>query len=49
MGSKKFLKKFSSAVMASALALNTLAVVPVFAEGGKYEFEEGTVTNKYRN
>lgn len=45
MGSKKFLKKFSSAVMASALALNTLAVVPVFAEGGKYEFEEGTLVD----
>lgn len=45
MGSKKFLKKFSSAVMASALALNTLAVVPVFAENGKYEFEEGTLVD----
>lgn len=45
MGSKKFLKKFSSAVMASALALNTLAVVPVFAESGKYEFEEGTLVD----
>lgn len=45
MDSKKLLKKFSSAVMASALALNALAVVPVFAENGKYEFEEGTLVD----
>ncbi len=45
MGFKKSLKKFSSAIVASALALNALAIVPVFAESGKYEFEDGTLVD----
>ena len=45
MGFKKGLKKFSSAIVASALALNALAIVPVFAESGKYEFEDGTLVD----
>ena len=45
MDFKKSFKKFSSAIVASALALNALAIVPVFAESGKYEFEDGTLVD----
>ena len=45
MGFKKSLKRFSSAIVASALALNALAIVPVFAESGNYEFEDGTLVD----